>query len=102
MQRAFLAVSLALTTAATLTATPAPARIAEVICDQRDELRERLQMQYGAQMMGQGVRDPDTVIEIWSTPSTGAWTLVQSYANGRACILAMGVNWEGLGGDAPT
>jgi hypothetical protein len=28
-------------------------------------------------------------------PSTGEWTLVQSYADGRTCIIAIGENWEG-------
>ncbi|MEO0654501.1 MAG: hypothetical protein AAFY77_06505 [Pseudomonadota bacterium] len=99
MKKITLALSLALVTAA----TAAPARISEVHCDDRDGLRDRLQANHGAQLVGHGLRDPDTVIEIWSTPSTGDWTLVQTYTSGRACILAMGVHWEPVRGpDAPS
>ena len=41
------------------------------------------------------MRGPDAVMEVWTVPSTGDWTIVQSYANGRSCIVAMGENWEG-------
>jgi hypothetical protein len=66
--------------------------IAEVICVPRAELRQRL---HGAEVAGLGVRNQDTVMEVWTRPS-GDWTLVQSYANGTACILAMGEAWEAL------
>jgi hypothetical protein len=36
------------------------------------------------------------VVEVWAVPSTGEWTLVQTYAGGQSCIVAMGENWEGL------
>ena len=64
--------------------------IAEIICAPRAELVKRLQ---DAQLAGTGLRDAEAVLEIWSFPS-GDWTLVQSYANGTACILAMGEAWE--------
>ena len=54
----------------------------------------KLERDFGAQRQGGGVRGPDAVVEIWTVPSTGEWTLVQSYASGRACIVAMGENWE--------
>jgi hypothetical protein len=64
--------------------------IAEVICVPRAELVQRLQ---GAEIAGSGLRDAEAVLEVWTRPS-GDWTLVQSYANGTACILAMGEAWE--------
>jgi hypothetical protein len=66
--------------------------IAEIICAPRSELLLRLR---GAELAGTGLRDADSVLEVWSRPS-GAWTLVQSYANGTACILAMGEAWEAV------
>ena len=73
-------------------ATPVAAEspIAEVICAPRDELVQRLA---GASVTGAGLRDTETVLEVW-TKASGDWTLVQSYANGTACILAMGEAWE--------
>ena len=64
--------------------------IAEVICAPRAEILARLS---GAKVAGAGLRDAEAVLEVWTRPS-GDWTLVQSYANGTACILAMGEAWE--------
>jgi hypothetical protein len=75
-------------------ATPAMALdpIAEVICVPRAELLARMR---GADVAGAGLRDTEAVLEVWTKPS-GDWTLVQSYANGNACILAMGEAWEAV------
>lgn len=77
-----------------LLASPAAAEtpIAEVICVPRAELLQRLS---GAQVTGSGLRDAEAVLEVW-TKASGDWTLVQSYANGTACILAMGEAWEAV------
>ena len=75
-------------------ATPAMAfdPIAEVVCVPRAELLVRMR---GADVAGAGLRDTEAVLEVWTKPS-GDWTLVQSYANGNACILAMGEAWEAM------
>ena len=80
---------------AILFAQPALAEgpIAEVICAKRPDMVKRLTETYGASLAATGVRDMDAVMEVWTAPS-GNWTLVQSYANGRSCILAMGANWD--------
>jgi hypothetical protein len=77
-----------------LCAGPAAAKspIAEFICAPRAEVILRLK---GAELAGAGLRDTEAVLEVWTKPS-GAWTLVQSYANGMACILAMGEAWEAM------
>jgi hypothetical protein len=66
--------------------------IAEVICLPRAELLVRME---GATVAGAGLRDTEAVLEVW-TRASGDWTLVQSYADGMACILAMGEAWEAL------
>ena len=66
--------------------------IAEVVCVPRAELLARMR---GADVAGAGRRDTEAVLEIWTRPS-GDWTLVQSHANGNACILAMGEAWEAM------
>ena len=79
-----------------LLATPAFAvdPIAEVICAEREEMLRRLEVEYGAARQGWGLRGQGSVMEVWAVPSTGEWTLVQTYADGRACIVAIGENWE--------
>ena len=86
-----LALLLALVPAPALAVDP----IAEVICADRAEMLRRLEVDYGATRQGTGLRGAEAVMEVWAVPSTGDWTLVQSYADGRACIVAIGENWEG-------
>jgi hypothetical protein len=71
---------------------PADSAIAEMICAPRAEILARLGQ---ASVAGTGLRDTDAVLEVW-TKASGDWTLVQSYANGTACILAMGEAWEAV------
>lgn len=75
-------------------AWPAQAQspIAEVLCAPRAEILVRLS---GAELAGAGLREAEAVLEVWRRPS-GDWMLVQSYANGTACILAMGEAWEAV------
>ncbi len=84
--------------AAAFLAAPAHAgsRIADVICETRDVMLLRLEQTHGAKRQGRGIRGPDVILEIWSIPSTGEWTLVQNYASGKSCIVAMGKGWEML------
>jgi hypothetical protein len=70
----------------------AESAIAEMICAPRAEIVARLQ---GSEVAAAGLRDSEAVLEVW-TKASGDWTLVQSYANGTACILAIGEAWEAL------
>lgn len=79
------------------TAVMAGSPIAEVICDDRVSLLRKLERSCGAERMGRGMRGPEAIIEVWAVQSTAEWILVQSYADGRSCIVAMGENWESIG-----
>ncbi len=67
--------------------------IAQVVCAPRAQMVARLNRLYGPEPAASGLRDTDTVMEVWAS-LRGDWTLVQSSANGQACILAMGEAWE--------
>ena len=81
-----------------LVVLPAPALaynpVAEVICANREDMLRRLEVEYGAARQGWGLRGHGAVMEVWAVPSTGEWTLGQTYADGRSCIVAFGENWE--------
>lgn len=47
-----------------------------------------------AERQGTGLRDPETMLEVWVTPASGDWMIVQHYASGTSCIVAMGAHWE--------
>jgi len=74
----------------------ASARFTELVCDDRARLQDQLQTIVGAEPLARGVRDPDAMIEIWIVPGSGDWTIVQNYASGTSCIVAMGEYWEDI------
>ena len=75
----------------------AQAQLADVICDDSARLERQLKSMNNARKQGHGMRGPDALLEIWVSASSGDWTLVQVYANGTSCIVAMGEHWESAG-----
>jgi hypothetical protein len=71
--------------------------IASVICADREDMLRRLEVEYGATRQGWGLRGNGAVMEVWAVPSTGEWTLVQTFAGGQSCIVAIGESWERMG-----
>ncbi|MEO0484701.1 MAG: hypothetical protein AAF092_02180 [Pseudomonadota bacterium] len=70
------------------------AGISDVSCDDRTRLTATLTGALGAERQGVGLRDPETMLEVWVTPASGDWLLVQHYASGTSCIVAMGEHWQ--------
>ncbi len=79
-----------------LSAQSADATLADVFCDDSARLEQQLANVQGATKRGQGLRGPDAVLEVWIVPRSGDWTLVQTYANGTSCVVAMGEHWQSL------
>ena len=79
----------------------ASAAMSDVSCDDSARMRLMLTENLGAERQGMGLRDPETMLEVWVSPRDGEWMIVQNYANGTSCIVAMGEHWEvGLAGPA--
>ncbi len=76
------------------------ATISDLFCDDSARLEQQLLTIHGAQRLGRGMRGPDALLEVWIAPSSGDWTLVQTYANGTSCIVAMGEHWQELAPNA--
>ena len=74
--------------------TLSQAQFGDLRCDDKSRMQETLENVIGAERQGMGLRDPDTMLEIWVEGSNGAWLIVQNYANGTACIVAMGDHWH--------
>lgn len=75
--------------------TLANAKMADVTCDDSARMTTMLTDIMGAERQGMGLRDPETMLEVWVTRRNGEWVIVQNYANGTSCIVAMGEYWEG-------
>lgn len=67
--------------------------IAEVICAPKQQMKERLTLQYGETRRATGMRNPEEIMEVWADPA-GDWTMVITYASGKSCIVAMGEHWH--------
>ena len=74
----------------------ASAKFTDLSCDDSSRLNQTLTEVIGAERQGIGVRDPETLIEVWIKERSGEWLIVQNYANGTSCIVAIGEHWENL------
>lgn len=86
-----------LLTAFALSALPSvlSARTSDVICYDHAQMTKNLKQDLGAERLGTGLRDPETLFEVWVITRNGDWLAVQNYANGTSCIVAMGEHWQG-------
>jgi hypothetical protein len=73
----------------------AEAQMTDVSCDDSTRMAHMLTNAQRAERQGRGLRDPETLLEIWVTARNGDWIIVQNYTNGTSCIVAMGEHWEG-------
>lgn len=70
------------------------AQFNKIICDDRSRLEKQLKSYQGAERQGRGLSGSDALTEIWVERDSGNWTIVQNYANGTSCVVAMGEYWE--------
>ena len=74
-------------------AATAPPVNAQVFCDDRASIAERLTTDFNEVPHGIGLKSPKEIIEIWVSPETRTWTLLLSRAEGQSCVIASGVHW---------
>ncbi len=72
----------------------AQAQMSDLSCDDSARMNERLVDVLGATRQSTGLRDPETILEVWVLPRNREWLIVQNYSNGTSCIVAMGEHWE--------
>ncbi len=73
----------------------------DIQCDDSSRMTQTLTNVLGAERQGAGLRDPETMLEVWVTRGNGDWVIVQNYANGTSCIVAMGEHWQASNTAAP-
>lgn len=89
------AISAALIFGAAAIGPPAFAQQAQSSCGERDRIVASLQQKHGETVTGVGLAGGAAVIELWSSPETGSWTLLMTRPDGRACLMAAGQSWTG-------
>lgn len=70
--------------------------VAPILCAPKQEMRQKLTQQFASTQIAAGIRDRESVMEVWSSVSTGDWTMVVTYTDGNSCIVAMGQDWFDL------
>ncbi|CUH85440.1 hypothetical protein [Thalassovita mediterranea] len=72
----------------------APSASSAPKCLQRSILVERLESRYNEQLSGGGLQSAQQLLEVWTSPQTGSFTVFITRADGLACIMATGQNWS--------
>lgn len=65
-------------------------------CAMRDSVVERLSSVYSEQLTAGGLHtgtSSQNMVEVWSSPETGTFTVMMTNASGVSCIMASGTNW---------
>lgn len=79
-----------------LTATGAgraDAQAARVCMPQAEILVERLGEEYGETLTAAGVDANGNLVQVYSSPTTGSWTIAVTVPGGPTCIVTSGEGW---------
>lgn len=68
---------------------------AQQVCTMRADLVKMLGDKYKEQPSGQGLVGDRAMLEVYVSEK-GTFTIVSSYPNGVACIIAAGNSWEAM------
>lgn len=63
-------------------------------CAQRDTITERLKTGYGETFAGGGLRNAESIFEVWKSDENGTWTILMTTPDGRSCVMAAGTDWH--------
>lgn len=74
---------------------------AQSSCADRSDVTERLSVKYGEKFAGGGLRNSDSIFEVWKSDETGSWTIIMTMPNGKSCIMAAGTDWRGALPETP-
>jgi hypothetical protein len=74
-------------------ATPA---LAQPACGERNLVLKELAKQFSEAPAAMGLSDGGTVVELFSSPKGGTWTIVMTMPTGQSCMLTSGAGWENI------
>ncbi|MFN0113587.1 MAG: hypothetical protein ACKVPY_02805 [Paracoccaceae bacterium] len=88
--------------AAALTVAPAVAAAGSGFpCFERAKLVEALSSKYKEGPSAGGLQSDTEMVEIWTSPETGTFTVIVTRANGTSCVVATGTGWQSLASVTP-
>lgn len=78
-------------------ALPPPAHAqSRMTCFDRETLTDILSDQFNETLTGGGLQSPEQFIEIWSSQSTGSFTVFITHSSGMSCVVASGNDWHNV------
>ena len=83
--------------AVTLAALGVSAQAQTQHCADRTTVTERLTSGYGEEFAGGGLRNAESIFEVWMSDESGTWTILMTNADGTSCVMAAGTNWRKAG-----
>jgi hypothetical protein len=79
---------------ALLAATPSAKAEGRQACAERAKVIQKLEERFGETLRSLGLHQADGVVEIYSSETTGTWTILMTRPDGISCLLAAGQLWE--------
>ncbi|MFQ5438085.1 MAG: hypothetical protein ACE5DK_04550 [Paracoccaceae bacterium] len=75
-------------------ATAPPVFAQQATCGQRDHLTAQLTEKYMEQLTAGGFQSASSVLEIWTSPQSGTWTMLLTRPDGVSCVVGSGTAWQ--------
>jgi hypothetical protein len=63
-------------------------------CGDRTAIIERLSDKYGEQRKATGLNNSANLVEVFSSETTGSWTILMTNPDGKTCLIAAGEHWD--------
>lgn len=79
--------------AACLALGAAPA-VAQESCADHAKVKSLLASTYGETLQQIGLNNARNLVEVYASPETGTWTIIEVTPEGMACLMAAGEMWQ--------
>lgn len=77
-----------------LVMTPSAEAETRQTCAAREAVVQKLHDRFGEELRSLGLHQTDGIVEIYSSASTGTWTILMTRPDGMSCLIAAGQLWE--------
>ena len=67
---------------------PVLGQAAQPVCGTRDKIVDQLKVKFNESHRASGLESDTKMIEIWTSPKSGSWTILVTQASGVSCIAA--------------
>ena len=83
-------------TIAQAAAAGAQPQIVRMPCHDYAEIARQLRATYEEAPVSLGLQTDGNLLQVFSSSTTGSWTIVSTSPTGLACVLAAGQHWQSL------